>query len=106
MVNANIKLCVQPRSPPLLECDYLTRVPFIPEQKRLGGADEDGGDESEEEESDEDDYDFDDDDEEEVDDSCPPGCDIGLYEKVGNRGGQFGVLLTRFLRFSCKSLLS
>lgn len=51
-------------------------------QKRLGGADDDGGDESEEEESDEDDYDFDDDDEGEVDDSCPPGCDITLYEKV------------------------
>lgn len=53
-----------------------------PLQKRLSGEDEEGEDESEEEDSDEDDYDFDDDDEEEVDDSCPPGCDIGLYEKV------------------------
>eukprot|EP00752_Nemacystus_decipiens_P009571 g8551.t1 len=51
-------------------------------KKRLSGEDEEGEDESEEEDSDEDDYDFDDDDEEEVDDSCPPGCDIGLYEKV------------------------
>lgn len=55
---------------------------FFPSQKRLSGEGEDVEDESEEEESDEDDYDFDDDDEEEVDDSCPPGCDIGLYEKV------------------------
>lgn len=53
-----------------------------PFQKRLNGDGDDGEEESEEEESDEDDYDFDDDDEEEVDDSCPPGCDIGLYEKV------------------------
>lgn len=52
-------------------------------QKRLAGEDDDGDDESEEEDSDEDDYDdFDDDDEEEVDDSCPPGCDMALYEKV------------------------
>lgn len=53
-------------------------------QKRLGGeGDDDGVDESEEEESEEDDYDFDDDEEEEeVDDSCPPGCDIGFYEKT------------------------
>ncbi|CAM9684699.1 unnamed protein product [Scytosiphon promiscuus] len=51
-------------------------------KKRLSGEDEEGDDESEEEDSDEDDYDFDDDDEEEVDDSCPPGCDVGLYEKV------------------------
>lgn len=56
-------------------------APF-PLKKRLSGEDEEGEDESEEEDSDEDDYDFDDDDEEEVDDSCPPGCDIGLYEKV------------------------
>lgn len=57
-------------------------MPLAIPKKRLGGI-EDGGEESEDEESDEDDYDFDDDDEEEVDDSCPPGCDIGLYEKVG-----------------------
>lgn len=48
----------------------------------MSGEDEEGDDESEEEDSDEDDYDFDDDDEEEVDDSCPPGCDIVLYEKA------------------------
>lgn len=73
----------------LRERDCLIHTPFNPEQKRLGGTDEDGGDESEEEESDEDDYDFDDDDEEEVDDSCPPGCDIGLYEKVVTQPARF-----------------
>lgn len=53
-------------------------------QKRLGGGEGDdaGADESEEEDSDEEEYDFDDDEEEEVDDSCPPGCDISLYESV------------------------
>lgn len=55
-------------------------------QKRLGTGDDNGGDESGEEQSEEDeDYDFDDEDddeEEEVDDSCPPGYDIGLFEKV------------------------
>ncbi|CAB1112884.1 unnamed protein product [Ectocarpus sp. CCAP 1310/34] len=52
-------------------------------KKRLAGENDDGDDESDEEDSDEDDYDdFDDDDEEEVDDSCPPGCDMALYEKV------------------------
>ncbi|CAM9321998.1 unnamed protein product, partial [Sphacelaria rigidula] len=53
-------------------------------KKRLGGGEGDdaGADESEEEDSDEEEYDFDDDEEEEVDDSCPPGCDISLYESV------------------------
>ncbi|CAM9556243.1 unnamed protein product, partial [Discosporangium mesarthrocarpum] len=50
-------------------------------KKRLGGEEE-GEEDSEEEEDDDEEYDFDDDEEEDVDDTCPPGCDIDLYEKA------------------------
>jgi len=43
------------------------------------GAEDQDGDEEEEVEDDDDDEDLD---EEEVDDNCPPGCDVALYEKV------------------------
>lgn len=38
--------------------------------------------ESDDDQSDEDDYDFEDDEDEDIDDSCPPGCDTDIYEKV------------------------
>eukprot|EP00520_Triparma_pacifica_P008872 CAMPEP_0118658690 /NCGR_PEP_ID=MMETSP0785-20121206/14707_1 /TAXON_ID=91992 /ORGANISM="Bolidomonas pacifica, Strain CCMP 1866" /LENGTH=1758 /DNA_ID=CAMNT_0006551733 /DNA_START=48 /DNA_END=5320 /DNA_ORIENTATION=- len=53
-------------------------------RKKVKNNDDDDDEMDSEEESD-DDYDSDsddDDDEEEVDDSCPPGCDISLYETI------------------------
>ena len=60
-------------------CDILTKI-FRKKIKRShkGGEDQDE-DEEEEEEDDQDDDDLD---EEEVDDNCPMGCDVTLYEKV------------------------
>jgi len=53
-------------------------------KKRQLGADEDEDDDEEEDWSDsDDDFDSDmDDDEEEIDDSCPAGCDMALFEQV------------------------
>eukprot|EP01038_Epipyxis_sp_PR26KG_P009306 gene9306-12538_t len=63
--------------------DQLTKI-FKKKVKRskVGGDNEDDEDEYEEEEEEEDDNDDDDDNGDEVEDICPPGCDISLYERV------------------------
>ena len=57
--------------------EILTKI-FKKKIKRSKGGDDIDDDEEEEEEDDDDDDDYDD----EIEDTCPPGCDVGLYDHV------------------------
>jgi hypothetical protein len=57
--------------------DILTKI-FKKKIKRSKGGDDDDDEEEEEEEDEDDDDDYDD----EIEDTCPPGCDVALYDHV------------------------
>lgn len=59
-------------------CEILTKI-FKKKIKRSKGGDDMDDEDDEEEEDDDDDDDYDDD---EIEDVCPPGCDVTLYDHV------------------------